>query len=170
MKRVILIRMPVLVDTALLKPNPWNPNRVARPEMELLRLNILKNGFCFPLVVAADENGGYVIVDGFHRHLLALEFGMPKVPVVILDTTMDELMAATVAFNRAKGTHQVDRMARMVGELVVMGLTSTQVAKALGMDADEVLRLMQHSGMPGVFAGRQFSDSWEPGNGEEVRP
>ena len=30
----IEIRMPILVRLEHLKPNPWNPNKVAKPEME----------------------------------------------------------------------------------------------------------------------------------------
>ena len=38
----IQIRMPILVKLDKLKPNPWNPNKVARPEMELLKISIRK--------------------------------------------------------------------------------------------------------------------------------
>ena len=112
---VIKIKLPQLVKTEYLKPNPWNPNKVAKPEMDLLRVSIKRSGFCFPLIVIKESDTQYMIVDGYHRHLLAKEFKMEEVPVVVLDEPMSELMSATIRFNRAKGTHQVDRMIEMMG-------------------------------------------------------
>lgn len=156
------IKMPVLVPLEKLVPNPWNPNRVAKPEMDLLRVSIQKSGFCFPLVVIYDEHQeNYMIVDGFHRHLLAKEFNMEEVPVVILEEQKDELMNATIRFNRAKGTHQIIDMSKIVLDLVRLGNTDAEIAKNLGMDADEVLRLKQISGLKEAFGDREFSKSWE---------
>lgn len=164
----IEIKLPVLVKTEYLKPNPWNPNKVAKPEMDLLRVSIQKSGFCFPLIVIKENDTSYMIVDGFHRHLLAKEFKMDVVPVVILDEPMDELMNATIRFNRAKGTHQIDRMSNIVKELIMLGCTPKEIGKNLGMDPDEVLRLKQNSGIAEIFKDVEYSKSWEPGSNEKV--
>jgi len=161
MKEDIIIRMPILVKLEYLKPNPWNPNKVAKPEMELLRTSIRKSGFCFPLVVMKESDTSYMIVDGFHRHLIAKEFGMEYVPVVVLDESLDEYMNATIRFNRAKGTHQIIDMSKLVLDLVRMGKTDEEIATNLGMDSDEVLRLKQISGLKEAFLGKEFSKSWE---------
>ncbi|MDD2885294.1 MAG: ParB N-terminal domain-containing protein [Dechloromonas sp.] len=158
----IQIKMPVLVRLEYLKPNPWNPNAVAKPELELLKLNIQKSGFCFPIVVIEISETEYMIVDGFHRHLAAKHFKMEYVPVVILDAEVSELMSATIRFNRARGTHQINQMSVIVSDLVNNGLTDDEVAKNLGMDADEVLRLKQNSGMPDLFIDHEYSAAWEP--------
>jgi ParB-like chromosome segregation protein Spo0J len=158
----IQIKMPELVRLEYLKPNPWNPNAVAKPELELLKLNIQKSGFCFPIVVIKISDTEYMIVDGFHRHLAAKHFKMEYVPVVILDADVSELMSATIRFNRARGTHQVNQMSVIVADLVNNGLTDDEVAKNLGMDADEVLRLKQNSGMPDLFIDHEYSAAWEP--------
>lgn len=157
----IIIKMPELVKLEYLKPNPWNPNKVMKPEMDLLELSIKKSGFCFPLVVIKENETSYMIVDGFHRHLLAKKFKMEYVPVVILDEPISELMSATIRFNRAKGTHQIDRMSNIVAELVYLGMSNQEIAKNLGMDADEVLRLKQNSGIAALFKDKEFSKSWE---------
>lgn len=164
----IEIKLPVLVKTEYLKPNPWNPNKVAKPEMDLLRVSIQKSGFCFPLIVIKENDTSYMIVDGFHRHLLAKEFKMDVVPVVILDEPMDELMNATIRFNRAKGTHQIDRMSNIVKELIMLGCTPKEIGKNLGMDPDEVLRLKQNSGIAEIFKDVEYSKSWEPGSNEKI--
>lgn len=156
----IEIKMPTLVKLESLKPNPWNPNKVAKPEMELLKVSVLKSGFCFPLIVMKESEDSYMIVDGFHRHLIAKHFGMEFVPVVILDEPMDEYMNATIRFNRAKGTHQIVDMSKIVLDLVRLGNTDSEISKNLGMDPDEVLRLKQISGLKEAFGEREFSKSW----------
>ena len=157
----IEIKLPVLVKLEYLKPNPWNPNKVMKPEMDLLRVSIEKSGFCFPLIVLKENETSYMIVDGFHRHLIAKEYGMEYVPVVILDESLDEYMNATIRFNRAKGVHQIIDMSKLVLDLVRLGNTDEQIAHNLGMDMDEVLRLKQISGLKEAFANREFSKSWE---------
>lgn len=157
----IEIKLPVLVRLEYLKPNPWNPNKVMKPEMDLLKVSIEKSGFCFPLIVLKENETSYMIVDGFHRHLIAKEYGMEYVPVVILDESLDEYMNATIRFNRAKGVHQIIDMSKLVLDLVRLGNTDEQIAHNLGMDMDEVLRLKQISGLKEAFANREFSKSWE---------
>lgn len=161
MKNEIEIKMPVLVKLEHLKPNPWNPNKVMKPEMDLLELSIKKSGFCFPLVVIKENDTSYMIVDGFHRHLVAKKLKMEYVPVVILDEPVNELMNATIRFNRARGTHQIDRMSNIVAELIEQGCSGEEIRKNLGMDADEVLRLKQNSGIASLFKDKDFSNSWE---------
>lgn len=157
----IEIKMPTMIKLEYLKPNPWNPNKVMKPEMDLLELSIKKSGFCFPLVVIKENEKSYMIVDGFHRHLIAKKLKMTYVPVVILDEPVSELMNATIRFNRARGTHQIDRMSNIVAELIEKGCTGEQISKNLGMDADEVLRLKQNSGIASIFKDINFSKSWK---------
>ena len=50
--------------------NDYNPNKVAPPEMKLLKLSIKKDGITMPVVVCdTPENKRYpfTVVDGFHR-------------------------------------------------------------------------------------------------------
>lgn len=162
MKDKIEIKMPELVRLEYLKPNPWNPNKVMKPEMDLLELSVRKSGFCFPIVVIRENDTSYMIVDGFHRHLVAKKLKMEFVPVVVLDDPVDELMNATIRFNRARGTHQIDRMSNIVAELIEAGCSGEEIRKNLGMDADEVLRLKQNSGIASLFKDAEFSPAWEP--------
>lgn len=154
--------MPELVPLDYLVPNPWNPNKVAKPELELLKQSILKSGFCFPIVCIKESDSRYMIVDGFHRHIIAQQLGMAEVPVVVIDDPVEELMSATIRFNRARGTHQIDQMSNIVADLVQYGLVDSEVAKNLGMDADEVLRLKQNSGIAALFLNHDWSEAWEP--------
>lgn len=153
------------VPAEKVQANDYNPNSVAAPEMKLLRLSIEADGFTQPIVVWRDEDRGvFEVVDGFHRHLIGKELGMPLLPVVVVNAERTELgdrMASTVRHNRARGKHSVDGMSDIVLELARRNWSDAKIAKELGMDADEVLRLKQITGLAELFADREFSEAWE---------
>lgn len=149
--------------------NSYNPNSVAPPEMELLRLSILADGYTQPIVSNA-EDGHREVVDGFHRSRVGREY--PDVaarikgylPLVQIRSDRDQRadrMASTIRHNRARGKHQVVKMSDIVLELKRRNWSDTKIAKELGMDADEVLRLAQITGLAQAFADRDFSEAWE---------
>lgn len=148
--------------------NAYNPNSVATPEMKLLYDSIKNDGYTMPIVCYyIEENDTYEIVDGFHRYLTMknhkdiYERENGKLPVSIIDKPLSERMASTIRHNRARGSHDVDLMSKIVGELHELGRTDTWIMKHLGMDADEVLRLKQISGLASLFKDKDFSKGWE---------
>lgn len=149
------------------KANAYNPNHVATPEMKLLYDSIKEDGYTMPIVCYyIKETDTYEIVDGFHRYLTMKnhkdiydrEHGM--LPVSIIDKPLSERMASTIRHNRARGSHDVDLMSKIVGELHELGRTDSWIMKHLGMDADEVIRLKQLSGLASLFKDRDFSKGW----------
>lgn len=150
------------------RANAYNPNHVATPEMKLLYDSILNDGYTMPIVCyyIADEDV-YEIVDGFHRYTIMKihkdiyerEHGL--LPVSVIDKPLSERMASTIRHNRARGNHDVDLMSNIVGELHEMGKTDNWIMKHLGMEADEVLRLKQISGLASLFKDKDFSKGWE---------
>jgi hypothetical protein len=46
--------------------------------------------------------------------------------------------------------------------------SDSKIAKELGMEADEVLRLTQVTGLAGLFADREFSQAWEADTFNEI--
>lgn len=153
------------VSRETLKPNDYNPNKVAPPEMELLITSILEDGWTQPIVVLPD----YTIVDGFHRftvsgdrRLLERDGGM--VPVVMVDIDPVHRQMSTIRHNRARGTHGILPMAHIVRNILGDGVTKEEVQARLGMEDEEVDRLVDRAGMP-VQAGRKqegFGSSWKP--------
>lgn len=148
--------------------NAYNPNSVATPEMKLLYDSIKEDGYTMPIVCYyIAETDTYEIVDGFHRYLTMknhkdiYERENGCLPVSIIDKPLSERMASTIRHNRARGSHDVDLMSNIVGELHEMGKTDAWIMKHLGMDADEVLRLKQISGLAALFKDKDFSKSWE---------
>ena len=90
------------------RANDYNPNAVARPEMELLKISIESDGFTQPIVVW-EHDDYYEVVDGFHRHLVGKELGMTHLPVVVINTERSDIndrVASTIRHNRARGKHQ----------------------------------------------------------------
>ncbi len=152
-----------LVDIDKLVANNWNPNRVAKPEMKLLQKSIEDNGFAFPIAVIYDkENDKYIIIDGFHRYTVAKDFlKLKKIPVVVLEHDIKKQISATIQFNRARGTHQIPDMSKIVVRLLNEGWEDLEICNHLGMDLDEVIRLKQISGLKETFANHVFSKSWE---------
>lgn len=151
-----------------IQANSYNPNHVATPEMKLLYESIKADGYTMPIVCyyLKDEDK-YEIVDGFHRRLVMLkhkdiyERENGCLPVSVIDKPLEERMASTVRHNRARGSHDIRLMANIVAEMVDSGMSDAQVMKSLGMDADELLRLKQVSGLASLFTDKEFSKSWE---------
>ncbi|MET9260306.1 ParB/RepB/Spo0J family partition protein [Amycolatopsis sp. NPDC004079] len=154
--------------------NDYNPNAVAPPEMELLTHSIATDGYTQP-IVAWPAGDRQEVVDGFHRHRIGKENAgvrtrvHGRLPVTLINTARtgrDDRMASTIRHNRARGEHQVGRMADIVVEMSRNGKTDQWIARELGMEPDEVLRLRQTTGLAELFADEEFSEAWEhrPGN------
>lgn len=149
--------------------NEYNPNSVAPPEMELLRLSIEADGYTQP-IVSHPSNGGYEVVDGFHRNRVGKECAevaeklhgyLPIVEIKHAQSGIDDRMASTIRHNRARGKHKISSMSDIVIELKRRNWSDEKIGKQLGMDPDEVLRLTQIAGIAEAFADHQFSEAWE---------
>lgn len=157
-----------------IKPNDYNPNAVAPPEMRLLYDSIKEDGYTMPIVCYYDkENDSYIIVDGFHRYRIMLDYpdiyerenGM--VPVSVIDKPLDKRMASTIRHNRARGSHDVELMSNIVKELCEIGRSDAWISKHLGMDRDEILRLKQITGLTALFRDIDFGQAWVPEEEED---
>lgn len=149
--------------------NDYNPNTVAPPEMELLKISILEDGYTQP-IVTFKENNRREVVDGFHRNRVGRECPQVRqringyLPVVTINEDRKDRgdrIAATIRHNRARGKHRVDGMSEIVVELKRRNWSDSKIARELGMDADEVLRLSQISGLTEMFKDHEFSEAWE---------
>lgn len=156
------------VPVEKIKANSYNPNSVAKPEMDLLYKSILEDGYTMPIVCYYIEDEDiYEIVDGFHRYSVMLnhkdiyerENGM--MPVVVIEKDISNRMASTIRHNRARGTHSIELMSNIVSELVDSGMSDAWIMRNIGMDADELLRLKQVSGLAALFQNKEFSKSWK---------
>jgi ParB-like chromosome segregation protein Spo0J len=149
--------------------NDYNPNSVAPPEMELLKISIGSDGYTQPIVTFQSDNV-YEVVDGFHRHRVGKEDPTIQgrvhgyLPVVVINQDRQDKadrIAATIRHNRARGKHKVDAMSDIVLDLRKRNWKDEKIARELGMDADEVLRLAQITGLAEMFKDEEFSEAWE---------
>lgn len=151
--------------------NDYNPNSVAPPEMELLRLSISADGYTQPIVSMLEENGETrEVIDGFHRNRVGKECDDIQkrvhgyLPVVTINEDRKDLndrMASTIRHNRARGKHKIQAMSDIVLDLKKRNWSDDKIAKNLGMDADEVLRLCQIGGLAELFKDGEFSEAWK---------
>ena len=151
-----------------IKANSYNPNHVATPEMNLLYQSIKEDGYTMPIVCyRIDDTDTYEIVDGFHRYttmknhkdIYDREEGL--LPVSVIDKPLSDRMASTIRHNRARGNHSIELMTNIVSELSESGMSDAWIMKNVGMDADELLRLKQISGLASLFADEEFTESHE---------
>lgn len=156
--------------------NDYNPNAVAPPEMRLLERSIEADGYTQPIVAFASD-GKYTVVDGFHRNRVGRESALVRkrikgyLPLTIINADRadrGDRIASTIRHNRARGKHKVSAMSDIVIELKRRNWSDEKIGRELGMEADEVLRLTQITGIAEMFANEEFSKAWEIGSVDEA--
>ena len=139
--------------------------------MELLEISIMNDGYTQPIVAwqNADKNK-IEVIDGFHRNRVGRESKIVRqrvngyLPAVIIrseQTGKNDRIASTIRHNRARGKHQIDAMSEIILELKNRNWKNERIARELGMDEDEILRLCQITGLQDIFKDDDFSKSWE---------
>jgi len=158
-----------------IKANDYNPNKVAPPEMKLLAHSIMEDGYTQPIVTwQVDEKKE--VIDGFHRNRVGKENEAVQkrikgyLPIVLIKDDRqgrNNRIASTIRHNRARGKHTVDSMSDIILELKNRNWKNSRIAKELGMEEDEILRLCQITGLADVFSDEEFSRSWDIENAEQ---
>jgi len=158
------------VKNNTISANDYNPNSVAPPEMELLRLSIANDGYTQPIVSMKTDNENREVIDGFHRNRVGKECKDIQsrvhgyLPVVTIRETQEnkgDRIASTIRHNRARGKHRIDAMSEIVLDLKKRNWSDKKISIQLGMDQDEVLRLTQLTGLSELFKNEEFSEAWE---------
>lgn len=154
----------IAVPLEKIQANSYNPNSVAPPEMKLLELSIWEDGYTMPIVCYyLKDIDRYEIVDGFHRYMIMKtskrirEREKRMLPVSVIDKPINNRMASTIRHNRARGTHDIELMSNIVSELTKSGMSDAWILKNIGMDADELLRLKQVTGLAELFKNKNYS-------------
>lgn len=146
-----------------IQPNDYNPNHVAKREMALLYHSIKSDGFTMPVVCYKEnEENKRDIVDGFHRYTTHLNYkniskrDFGRLPISIINKDVNDRMASTIRHNRARGKHEVELQASLVGMLNA-GWDELKIMKELGMTLEEVQRLMGVKGIASEIKGVPYS-------------
>jgi len=149
-----------------LKANDYNPNYVFKPEMNLLELSLIKQGWIQPIMVTQD----LVIIDGYHRTWLAINSPAVRdltdgnVPVCRLNLSEPERMFLTIRLNRAKGHHIALKMHEVVYQLnMVFGIPKEKIAQEIGATKDEIDLLLQENVFKSMNTkDHKYSKAWYP--------
>lgn len=148
--------------------NDYNPNSVAGKEMSLLYTSIKHDGYTQPVVTIYDEKiDKYIIVDGFHRYFTCknkqdiLERNLGMLPIVVLNSDINNRMASTVRHNRARGEHSINGMSNMVYEMLKNGWQDHDICNELGMEPEELLKLKHITGFSKLFKDKEFTKAWK---------
>lgn len=154
------------VDVNKVKANDYNPNSVAKKEMQLLYTSIKHDGYTQPIVTIYDKSiDKYVIIDGFHRYFVGLThrdvLTDDRLPVVVLEKSINDRMASTIRHNRARGEHSVDGMSDIVFEMMQNGWSDADICNELGMEAEELLKLKYVTGYAKLYDGIEYNKSWK---------
>lgn len=162
------IDLVLWVPLERVRANDYNPNSVAQREMQLLYTSIAHDGYTQPVVtVYNDQDDVYEIVDGFHRYSTMKanqdiqEKTGGKLPIVVINTDINDRMASTVRHNRARGKHAVSGMSSMVFSMLDNGWKDEDICRELGMSADELLRLKHVTGFSKLFENVEYRRAWE---------
>lgn len=153
-----------LVKRDIVQANTYNPNSMPDTKRMSLQESILIAGFAYPITTIVDfDLEKFVIVDGFHRDLIAGYdyLNMERVPIETLKLNATDRMVATILFNKARGFHQVDLDAGVIRKLIEQGLNEDEISRKLGIDLETVHRYKQVTGIAELFKNQTYSKSWE---------
>lgn len=152
------------VPMDMVKANNYNPNAVAKQEMQLLYTSIREDGYTQPIVtIWSEEEKKYIIVDGFHRNLIARMYkdiaqrNSGRLPIVVIDKDINDRMASTVRHNRARGKHSVDGMTNIIYNMIKNGESDAVICKKLGMEPLELVKLKHITGFAKMFKNYEYS-------------
>lgn len=146
------------------RANEYNPNSVPSHEMRLLHTSISQDGFTQPVVTIFDaDTDAWIIVDGFHRYsvmrtqrdIFASTHGY--LPIVVIDKSIADRIAATVRHNRARGKHSVAGMASLVFQMLDAGEPDEAICNKLGLEAEELARLKHITGFAKLYADHPYT-------------
>jgi DNA modification methylase len=102
------------VDIESLRPDPANPRRISKEELEALTRSLREFGFVQPVLVRKADS---VVIGGHQRLLAARRLGWKTVPVIFLDLSVEQSRLLNLALNRISGEWDQELLARMLADL-----------------------------------------------------
>jgi ParB-like chromosome segregation protein Spo0J len=119
----------VQVDPRVLRPNPWNTNRVSPENMVKLKRSITDLGFVSAVVARQLKDKSLEILGGQHRTEAAIELGLATIPVLDLGFVDDDRAKKIGLIDNARyGTDDTLALARLLEEI---GATQEDMASIL---------------------------------------
>jgi ParB family chromosome partitioning protein len=119
-----------------IRQNPRQPRTVFDPAaLEDLAASINEHGIIQPLIVTQQDEGVYELIAGERRWRAAKLAGMQRVPVIVRETTPQELLELALIENVQRADLNPIEEARAYQALVDdFGMSDNQVAKRVGVN------------------------------------
>ena len=107
---------PMEIEVGRLKPNPWNPNRMADDMYHKLKAYIKREGLVEPIVVRP-LGDTYQILGGYHRWKIATELGYDTVPCAVVELDDRRAKILSINLNEMKGQSVSSLLSELVHDL-----------------------------------------------------
>jgi ParB family chromosome partitioning protein len=116
------------------------------PELlEMLKASIQAEGIQQPILLAKEKNKLWLI-DGLHRLEEAKLQGLKKVPCVVIEASLKDVLLKNLYMNRLRGGVKASEMVKVVTTLRnEHGLTSEDIARETGLKRDYIEKLLETS-------------------------
>lgn len=132
-----------------ISPNPHQPRQVMNPdELQDLANSIAEHGLIQPLVVTKGENG-YQLIAGERRWRASQIAGLTHVPVVIKETTPQQMLELAIVENIQRADLNPLEEAQAYAHLMEeFGLTQEAVAERVGKSRTAVANTLRLLNLP----------------------
>jgi ParB family transcriptional regulator, chromosome partitioning protein len=137
------------LETQELQSNPLQPRGVITPDsLTDLVESIREQGILEPIVVA-ETPAGYQIIAGERRWRAAKVLGLPKVPVVVKQTTPQGMLEMSIVENvQREDLNPIERALAYRRLIDEFGLGTTEVAKRVGKSVPTVSNTIRLLSLP----------------------
>lgn len=137
------------LETGLLQSNPLQPRSVITSEsLTDLIESIKEQGILEPIVVAKTP-AGYQIIAGERRWRAAKILGIPKIPVVIKETTPQGMLEMSIVENvQREDLNPIERALAYKRLIDEFGMGTNEVAKRVGKSAPAVSNTIRLLSLP----------------------
>lgn len=127
-------RMSIVeLDLSLLQPNPLQPRGLISPESLTDLVNSIREQGILEPIVVAETPAGYQIIAGERRWRAAKILGLAKVPVVIKQTTPQQMLEMSIVENvQREDLNPIERAQAYKRLIDEFNLSVTEVAKRVG--------------------------------------
>lgn len=153
------------IDIDMLQPNPLQPRGLITPDslVELVD-SIREHGILEPLVLAKTP-AGYQIIAGERRWRASKIAGLPKVPVIIKETTPQGMLEMAIIENVQRvDLNPLERAQAFKRLLDEFGLSTSEIAVKVGKSAPYVSNTLRLLTVPDVLKDALASGATSEGH------
>lgn len=133
------------------EPNPYQPRKVFDDQkLKELSASLKQDGFLQPIVVSKSEvPGKFIIIAGERRWRASKLAGFETVPVIVKDTSTEEMLRLALIENIQRANLNVIEEAEAYASLIRdYGLTQEQCADKVGKDRTSVTNTLRLLSLP----------------------